>query len=165
LGRQAQQRDEHLRLAAAPKSLPTPRKGARQAHGRPVRLKGEPLATTLQRQVERSHRGGGGLPTPSGPRMVKRGKLVQPTVVPSRRSSRKAKAAGGSGHRDCAQVTSLPVVPTARGDGLRDRGDASRPESFLSAAARGARGGRSLRMERHGFQNPTRPGCSSTRSI
>ena len=87
--------------------------------------------------------------------MVKRGTLVQPAVVPPRRPSRKAKAVGGSGHRDCAQVASLPVVPTGRGNGLRDRGDASRPEPFLSAAARGTRGGRTLRMERRGFQNPT----------
>ena len=49
------------------------------------------------------------------------------------------------------------MVPAARGDGNRDRGDATSKEHVLSATVRGAGGCKALRMERRGIQTATPP--------
>jgi hypothetical protein len=83
--------------------------------------------------------------------MEARGKLVQPSLVSLRRHGSKTKALGSSNNRHRPQMAKVPMVPTTRGDGSRGRGDATNKEHVLPATARGARGGRALRMERRGL--------------
>jgi len=113
------------------------------------------LPRYLQRQVERRHIIGGGRTAPPRSRMEKGGKFVQPSLVPPRRLGSETKAVGSSGNRHRLQVAKVPVVPTSRRDGNQDRRDATSKKPYLSAAERGARGGRALCMERRDIQTAT----------
>ena len=155
LGRQAHHGNKHIGLTTRPKSVSTPRHHLPQAYHRPICIKKKQGATTLHREVERRQGRGGGLPTPHGRGVEKRGKLVQPTLVPARRTSNTTKILGSDsdGHRP--KVVPIPVISATSRDGIGDNRNATGQKSALSATERRTRGGRALRMERRGVQTAT----------
>ena len=150
LGRQALAGAGLRRLAAQPSDLPLSRSPLGPPLGGSLRVHGERNAGALQFALAGPTDRGGGLPQALRCRLASGAQLVQPSLGAVGRPRREAAAIGRGGDRHRSHVARPSLVSGTPREGGRLHRLPSRQGHVLPRQARRARGGRALRLERHG---------------